>query len=314
MKVLFIDSTHESLPSLFRANNWEVMDGSTLSKEDLISILPKFEGIIIRSRFVLDHEFLKHAVNLKFIGRPGAGIENIDTDFCKKNNIDVFRSPEGNRDAVAEHTVGLLLMLFNKLNLAHQQVQNGVWDRLANRGEELMGKTVGIIGYGFMGEAVAKRLKGFNCNVIAYDKYKTGFSNNIVTEVELNELFEKTDVLSLHTPLTQETIGFVNTEFLNQFKNSIYLVNTARGQSVILKDLVEELKTGKVKGACLDVLEIEKTTFEQVSTDEKSDDLTYLLSQENVIITPHIAGWTHQSNEKMARILGEKILDFYQSI
>lgn len=308
MKILFIDTTHPVLVNLFEEKGWEVVPKNETSKEDLAKELHLYDGIIIRSRFKLDKEFLKHGTNLKFIGRPGAGLENIDTDYCEIQNIQVFRSPEGNRDAVAEHGIGMLLTLFNKINEANSQVKQGIWDRIANRGEEIMGKTIGILGYGFMGEAFAKRLQGFGANVIAYDKYKTNFSSELVKEVSLETFFKETDILSLHTPLTSETIGLVNDELINQFKKDIYLLNTARGQSVVLNDLVKNLKTGKVKGACLDVLEIESTSFENIFNQEITPALNYLIEAKNVILTPHIAGWTHQSNEKMGRFLGEKII------
>lgn len=311
MKVLFIDSTHPILPEIFHSVNWEIIDGSKKSMQELEELVTDVDGIIIRSRFKLEKDFISKGKKLKFIGRPGAGLENIDTAYCKESNIQVFRSPEGNRDAVAEHAVGMLLMLFNKLNIANTEVKNGKWDRLANRGEEIMGKTVGLIGYGYMGEATAKRLKGFDCEVIAYDKYKTGFSDDYAKEVTLEELFEHSDIVSLHTPLTPETIGFFNDAFIQNFKKDFYLINTARGQSVVLKDLAQNIQSGKIKGACLDVLEVEKTTFESIFEGDKPDELAYLMQQENVIFSPHVAGWTHESNEKMARFLGEKIIQCY---
>ena len=311
MKILFLDETHPILYSIFEKKGWEVYVKNKASKEDLANELGIYDGIIIRSRFKLDADFLAKGNNLKFIGRPGAGLENIDTEYCKENNIQVFRSPEGNRDAVAEHALGMLLLLFNKLNFADTEVKNGVWDRIANRGEELMGKTVGIIGYGFMGEAFAKRLSGFGVNCIVYDKYKTNFSSDFVKEVTLETLYKEADVVSLHTPLTEENLGLINFDYLNNFKKNIYFINTARGQSVVLKDLVKHLKSGKVLGACLDVLEYEKTSFESIMENKNSETFTYLANANNVILTPHVAGWTHQSNEKMGRFLGEKIVSWF---
>lgn len=313
MKVLFIDHTHPILIELFEANQWTCIDGSSWTLNEIEQNLCSFDGIIIRSRFVLTKETLQKGQHLKFIGRPGAGLENIDTEFCQQNNIKVFRSPEGNSNAVAEHTIGMLLALFRNIPNANTEVKQGKWDRISNRGEELEGKTIGIIGYGYMGKAFANILKGFNVNIIAYDKYKTSFSDNWVKEVTLNELHEQTDIFSIHTPLTKETIGMYNHKFLNKFKKDIYLINTARGQSLVLKDLVNLLKNKKIKGACLDVLEVEKTTFESVFEDHKTDEIDYLSSVENVILTPHIAGWTHQSNEKMSRFLGEKIINYFNT-
>jgi D-3-phosphoglycerate dehydrogenase len=311
MKIVFIDTTHPILVNLFKEKGWEVVLKNGTDKNELAKELHLYDGIVIRSRFKLDKEFLKHGTNLQFIGRPGAGLENIDTDYCKTKNIHVFRSPEGNRDAVAEHGIGMLLTLFNKINEANSQIKNGIWDRIANRGEEIMGNTIGIIGYGYMGEAFAKRLQGFGANVIAYDKYKELFNSNTAKEVSLDTIFNETDILSIHTPLTTETIGMYDYEFISKFKKDSYILNTARGQSLILNDLVKHLKTGKVKGACLDVLEIEKTGFENIFNEKNNDDLQFLIESKNVILTPHVAGWTHQSNKKMAQFLGEKIIKHF---
>jgi len=311
MNVLFIDETHPILSSIFEKENWKIHVKNTVSKEKLAQELEIYDGIIIRSRFRLDADFLSNAKNLKFIGRPGSGLENIDLEYCKSKNIQVFRSPEGNRDAVAEHALGMILSLFNKINSGNTEVKNGIWDRIANRGEEIMGKTVGIIGYGFMGEAFAKRLAGFGVKIIAYDKYKSNFGTKNVEEVSLEKIYENSDIFSLHTPLTEETNGMINDSFLSKFKKNIYVINTARGSSLILKDLVKNLESGKVLGACLDVLEYEKSSFETIMANKNSEEFTYLANANNVIITPHVAGWTHQSNEKMGRFLGEKIVGIF---
>lgn len=311
MKIALFDNIHPVLTSIFNKKGWEVIDISSKSDEDVIALIPEFDGLIIRSRFKLTADILAKTNKLKFIGRPGAGLENIDVAYCNQNNIKVLRSPEGNRDAVAEHAIGSLISLLRYIPKSNIEVKNGIWKRAENRGEEIMGKTVGLIGYGYMGKAFAKRLSGFGVRVIAYDKYLTNYGDEYAQEVSLAELKKQTDILSLHTPLTPETIGFVNKEFMAEFVNNIYLLNTARGQSVVLKDLVELLKSGKVKGASLDVLEVEKTSFEDIFKDNASEELLFLAQQENVILTPHVAGWTHQSNEKMGRFLAEKIVKHY---
>ncbi|MEN8927397.1 MAG: NAD(P)-dependent oxidoreductase [Flavobacteriales bacterium] len=308
MKVLFIDTTHPILYSIFENKGWEVVVKDKATKEELASELNDYQGIIVRSRFELDKDFITKGTNLQFIGRPGAGLENIDVEFAESKGIQVFRSPEGNRDSVAEQGIGMLLMLFNKLQQANIQVKAGIWDRLANRGEELMGKTVGLIGYGVMGKAMAQRLSGFGVTCIAYDKYLTNYGNEHAKAVSLKVLYEKSEVVSLHTPLTEETKDMINEAYLSKFKNPIYFLNTARGQSVVLYDLVKLMKNGKVMGACLDVLEYEKTSFESMFNENKTEAFEYLAQAENVILSPHVAGWTHQSNVKIAQFLGEKIV------
>lgn len=308
MKVLFIDDTHPILYSIFEKKGWEVIIKNKVSKEELASELHLYQGLIVRSRFVLDKDYIAKGTNLKFIGRPGAGLENIDVEFAQKQGIKVFRSPEGNRDSVAEHSIGMLLSLFNKLQNCNTEVKNGIWDRLNNRGEELMGKTVGLIGYGVMGKAMAKRLSGFGVICIAYDKYLTNYGDKNAKAVSIEELYEKSEVVSLHTPLTEETKGMINEAYLSEFKKPFYFLNTARGQSVILDDLVKLLKNGKILGACLDVLEYEKTSFESMFSDDKTEAFEYLSNAKKVMLSPHVAGWTHQSNFKIAQFLGEKII------
>jgi D-3-phosphoglycerate dehydrogenase len=308
MKVLFIDDTHPILYSIFEKKGWEVIIKNKVSKEELASELHLYQGLIVRSRFVLDKDYIAKGTNLKFIGRPGAGLENIDVEFAQKQGIKVFRSPEGNRDSVAEHSIGMLLSLFNKLQNCNTEVKNGIWDRLNNRGEELMGKTVGLIGYGVMGKAMAQRFSGFGVTCIAYDKYLTNYGDKNAKAVSIEELYEKSEVVSLHTPLTEETKGMINEAYLSEFKKPFYFLNTARGQSVILDDLVKLLKNGKILGACLDVLEYEKTSFESMFSDDKTEAFEYLSNAKKVMLSPHVAGWTHQSNFKIAQFLGEKII------
>lgn len=311
MRVLFIDTTHEILYNLFEEKGWEIDVREKDSKNEIEKDLEKYTGIIVRSRIVIDKEFIEKGTNLKFIGRPGAGLENIDVEYAESKGIKVFRSAEGNRDSVAEHGMGMLLMLFNKINQANFQVKSGIWDRKANWGEELKGKTVALIGYGVMGKAMAKRLSGFEVTCIVYDKYLSNYSDEYSKEVSLNQVFNSADVVSLHTPLTSETIGMVNSDFLEKFKKPIYFINTARGQSVVLDDLVSGLKTGRILGVCLDVLEYEKTSFESMFKEEKMKSFQYLSEAKNVILSPHVAGWTQQSNIKISQFLGEKIIKHF---
>ena len=308
MKILLLDRVHELFHQQFLKWNWVVEEGFNWTHFELIEQIHLFDGIIVRSKFVLDSTILSKATNLKFIARPGAGLENIDTNFCKLKKINVFRSPEGNRDAVAEHILGMLLALHTNLIAADNEVRNGKWNREKNRGYELKGKTVGIIGYGFMGSCFAEKLSGLGVEVIAYDKYKFNFSNSYAKEVSLNEIFEKTDVLSLHTPLTDETIKMVDFNFLKKFKKPLILINSARGQSVVLNDLLKAINSGIVAGACLDVLEFEKETFEEIAPNKVMDELK---GKTNVIFSPHIAGWTHNSKLKMAEVLIQKIKNFF---
>jgi len=304
-KILFLDTVHPILEERLIQMGFVCEHDYTSSKEMIEEKIINYIGIVIRSRFTIDKLFLDKATNLKFIARSGAGLENIAVAYAEKNNVKVFNSPEGNKDAVGEHAIGMLLMLFNKLKQCDAQVRQGIWDREANRGIELAGKTVGIIGYGNMGSALAKKLMGFDCMVIAYDKYKKGFDGLFVNEVSLNELFEQTDILSIHLPLSEETKHYVNTAFLNNFKKNIYLINTARGNNVKTDDLVQALQSGKVLGACLDVLEFESKAFELEQINHEG--FNYLKNAENVILSPHVAGWTNESYEKLSRVLAEKI-------
>jgi len=235
-------------------------------------------------------------------------MENIDVEFALQKGLKCYNSPEGNRDAVAEHAIGMLLTLFNNLCRANYEAKQGIWNREKNRGIEIAGKTVGIIGYGFMGEAFAERLKGFNCNIIAYDKYKSGFGNNFVKESSLREIFKNTDILSIHLPQSAETEHFVNKDFINQFSKPIYFINTARGKNVNTQHLVDALKAEKILGACLDVLEYEEVSFENLNKNTLPEAFQYLAESEKVILSPHIAGWTIESYIKLSSFLADKIL------
>jgi len=305
MKILLLDKNHPLITEQLLAKNFILEEDFTSSYDKVCGKIQNYDGVIIRSRSPLDKNFLEKASNLKFIARVGAGMENIDIPVAEKLGIQLINSPEGNRDSVAEHVVGMLLILMNRLFIASNEVKKGIWLREENRGDELLGKTVGLIGYGNMGKATAKRLSGFGCKVIFHD-ILPDLSDEFATQVSLEELKEKAEVLSLHIPMTEETHYLIDSAFINKMKNDFYFVNTARGKNVETKYLVEALKSGKVKGACLDVLEYEKSSFENLETD--NDDLAYLLDSEKVIVTPHIAGWTHQSKEKLAQVIVDKII------
>ncbi len=313
MNVLHIDSNHPLLLNQLKDLGYTNHEDYTSSKEEIENKIAAYEGIVIRSRFTIDKQFLDKATNLKFIGRVGAGLENIDCEYAEEKGIVLISAPEGNRNAVGEHSLGMLLSLFNKLNKADKEVRAGKWLREENRGIELDGKTVGLIGYGNMGKAFAKKLRGFDVEVLCYD-IKEGVGDENCTQVSLQELQQKADVLSLHTPQTALTVNMVNLEFINQFKKSFWLVNTARGKSVVTKDLVTALESGKVLGAGLDVLEYEKKSFENLfkksdtsSELEMPEAFQYLIQSEKVILSPHVAGWTVESKEKLAQTIVDKV-------
>ncbi len=306
-KVLFIDSTHPSLPEGLEKLGFQCDYFPDYQRTNFKQIMGEYTGVIIRSKIKLDREMLEVAKNLRFIGRVGAGMENIDTAFAEKQGIRCLNAPEGNRSAVGEHAVGMLLMLFNNLKKGDTEVRRGLWLREENRGIEIEGKTVGIVGYGNMGSAFAEKISGFGARVIAYDKYKSGFSNRFVTEVSLDELFWQTDILSLHVPLTKETLFMVTLDFINKFEKDIWLINTSRGKVVKTAHLVDALKSGKVKGACLDVLEYEGLSFENLDAKALPKAFTELVKMQNVVLSPHVAGWTHESNRKLATTIVEKV-------
>ncbi len=307
-KILCIDSNHDILHETLIDAGFHCDLFWNKPKEELIELLPNYHAAVIRSKFKLTKDILDTATKLQCIGRVGAGMENIDVVFAKSKGITCVSAPEGNRDAVGEHAVGMLLMLLNNLKRSDNEVRNGIWKRAENRGHEISGRTVGIIGYGQMGSAFAQRLKGFNCDILVYDKYKTGFGNEFIKESSLNEIYEKADIVSIHLPLTEETKYYINDDFISFFKKNIYIINTARGKCLNTSDLVKHLKTGKVIGACLDVLEYESGSFETIDTSTLPESMQYLLKSENVILTPHIAGWTHESNYKMSKIIAEKMI------
>lgn len=306
-KVLFVDTAHPALIQGLTALGYQCDYFESYTRNDYKKIVGNYCGIIIRSKIKLDEEMLSLASSLKFIGRVGAGMENIDVEVARKNGVLCINAPEGNRDAVGEHALGMLLSLLNHLNRVDAEVRKGIWIREGNRGIEVKGKTVGIIGYGNMGGAFAQRLSGFGAHVIAYDKYKTGYSDEFVEAVEMETFFETADIVSLHVPLTDETRFLVNAEWLGSFKKDIFLINTARGPVVKTDDLVAALESGKVRGAALDVMEYEKLSFENLDAALLPPAFHYLITSNKVLLSPHIAGWTLESNVKLAQTIVDKV-------
>lgn len=311
MKILQLDSNHPVLKERLIRLGFEVEDDFTSSKDLIETKIAHYDGIIIRSRFKIDQSFLEKATNLKFIGRVGAGLENIDQAFAAQKNIHLIAAPEGNRNAVGEHALGMILALFNKLKKADLEIRAGHWKREDNRGIELDGKTIGLIGYGNTGKAFAKKLKGFEVEVLCYD-IKPGVGDENCQQVSLDEIQEKTAVLSIHTPQNELSHKMVNASFIHQFKKPFYLINTARGSAVETADLVNALKTGKILGACLDVLEYEKSSFENFFENQTlPKPFQYLIASDKVLLSPHIAGWTVESHLKLAETIADKIELFY---
>ena len=310
MKILQLDKNHPLISEQLTAKGFVVEEDHSSTYDEVLEKIIDYQGIIIRSRIPLDKNFLTKASHLKFIARVGAGMENIDIETAENLGIKLINSPEGNRDSVAEHVVGMLLILMNRLFIASNEVKNGIWKREENRGDELLGKTFGIIGYGNMGKATAKRLSGFGVKVIFHD-ILPNLSDEFATQVSLEELQKRADILSLHIPLTEETHYLVDEDFISKMDKNFYFINTARGKNLKTKALVEAIESGKVLGACLDVLEYEKSSFENLEIENQ--DLKYLLDSEKVIVTPHIGGWTHQSKEKLAQVIVDKILTDFKN-
>ncbi|UII81195.1 2-hydroxyacid dehydrogenase [Flagellimonas sp. CMM7] len=305
MKVLHLDTNHPLLLEQFTQLGFENHEDYTSSKEEVEKKIHLYDGVIIRSRFTLDQQFLDKAINLKFIGRLGAGLENIDTQYAKQKDVFLASAPEGNRNAVGEHTLGMLLSLLNKMTKANREVKKGKWDREGNRGVELDGKTIGIIGYGNMGKAFAQKLKGFDVEIICYDIIG-GVGDDNARQVGIMEFQQRSDIVSLHIPETELTTGMVNEEFINAFHKPFWFLNTARGKCVVTKDLVKGLKSEKILGAGLDVLEYEKKSFENMFL-QKPKAFKYIRKAKNVLLTPHVAGWTVESKEKLAQTIVDKI-------
>ena len=310
MNILHLDSNHPLLIEQLAALGHTNHEDYSSSKKAVEAKIHKYDGLIIRSRFRIDAAFLDKATNLKFIGRVGAGLENIDTEYAETKGIHLIAAPEGNQNAVGEHALGMLLALFNKLHTADREVRDGKWQREANRGLELDGKTVGIIGYGHMGKAFAKKLRGFEVEVLCYD-LKPNVGDENAKQVSLETLQHKTQILSLHVPHTELTFQMVNTNFISQFKHPFWLLNTARGSCVVTEDLVAALESGVILGAGLDVLEYEKSSFVTLFSKTPPPALDYLLKADNVMLSPHVAGWTIESHQKLAQTIVDKIVNYF---
>ena len=306
MRILFIDTVHPYLKVELEKYNIICDTAYEKSKSEIEEIISDYHGIIIRSRFSIDKQFLKKAKKLKFIARSGVGLENIDIKFAKTKKIECFNSSNANSQAVAEHALGMLLSLLNNLNKVDKEVRSGKWKREENRGIELSQKTIGIIGFGNTGSAFAKLLEGFNVNLLIYDKYLKDYSCQTI----MQKIYLEADIISLHIPLNKETNYLVNEMFIDNFKKPIYLINTSRGKCVNTKSLVKAIKNKKIKGVCLDVLEYEKDSFEKLSEQGLPEEMIYLTKSNKSILSSHIAGWTNESNEKIAEILLNKITSY----
>lgn len=315
MIILHADSNHPTLIQQLEAAGHHNIEAYDQSHQEILENQHLYDGIVIRSRFHIGKEFLNAAPNLKFIARVGAGLESIDVEYAEKRGVKLFSAPEGNRNAVGEHALGMLLSLFNKLNQADRQVREGHWLREENRGVELEGKTVGIIGYGNMGRSFAKKLQGFEVEVLCYDILE-GLGDEYAQQVSLEEFRKKCDVVNLHTPWTPETNRLVNKDFIAAFEKPFWLLNTARGKSVVTEDLVAALQSGKILGAGLDVLEYEKGSFESLFSEgaDMPKALEELLVMPNVLLSPHVAGWTMESHRKLADTIAHKIIEHYKNL
>lgn len=311
IKILHLDSNHPLLWEQLEQAGFQNEEDFKSSKHEIEAKIHDYHGIVIRSRFKIDRHFLDQAPNLQFIARVGAGLESIDCDYAEAKGIHLIAAPEGNRNAVGEHALGMLLSLFNNLNKADREVRSGHWNRESNRGQELDGKTVGIIGYGNMGKSFAKKLRGFDVDVLCYDILSDVGDEN-ARQVSLAEFQQQVDVVSLHTPWTPGTDKMINASFINAFAKPFWFINTARGNSVVTADLVAALQSGKILGAGLDVLEYEKLSFEHLFEDVKPPAFEYLLQVDNVLLTPHIAGWTVESKIKLAQTIVDKIVGLYR--
>ncbi|WP_276359454.1 NAD(P)-dependent oxidoreductase [Daejeonella sp. H1SJ63] len=301
-KILIADHLHPSFKQEVEKLGLQCDDVPEISREETLKILPEYLGIAIRTKFQIDREVIDAGSNLKVIARAGAGMDNVDEEYAKSKGIYCINAPEGNRDAVAEHMIGMLLSLLNNLRNADMEVRNGIWNREGNRGWELKGRTVAVIGYGNNGQMMAQKLSGFGVKVIAYDKYKTGFSDSFATEVSMEEVVKQADIISFHIPLTNETRQLVNEEYLFHFRKPVILLNASRGEVVNTNAVLAALRSGKITAAGLDVLEIEKfpALYQQSWFNE-------LRESQKVLLSPHIAGWTHESYRKISEVLAEKL-------
>lgn len=309
-RILVTDKTHPVLQQTLESAGHSVVVDTAVTYDSLLEQIGQYDALVVRSKINIDRHFLDHARHLRCIGRVGAGMETIDVDYAESLGIHCLNSPEGNRVAVGEHAVGLLLALMDNMARADAEVRKGLWKREANRGCELEGRTVGIIGFGNMGSAFAQRLQGFECNIIAYDKYKPkGYAPDYVQEVSLKALQERAEIVSLHVPLTEETHHMVDCSFIKAFRHNFYLINTARGDVVNTPDLVEAMKGGHILGAALDVIEYEDMSRDGLDLEHLPTAFQYLIDSPQTVLTPHVAGWTVESRYKLARVMAEKIAE-----
>lgn len=308
-RCLIADEMHESILSLLQAIGFKTDYRPKASRQELLKIIGDYEVLLIRSKTDIDTEMVDAAAKLELIGRAGAGLDKIDVAYVESKGIEIVNAPEGNRDALAEHVMGLLLAMLNNVVSADAEIRQWIWDREANRGIELSDKTIGIIGYGNMGQAFVQRLRAFDCRILVYDKYKKGFGTKKVEEVSLEKIYDKADILSLHIPLSDETRSWVNRGFIEKFRKDIYLINSARGEILPIKDLLALLDSGKVIGAALDVLEKEK--FEKL-TGEERELFTDLFQRRNVVLSPHVGGWTFASYKRINEVLVGKIAAYFR--
>ena len=309
MRILITDKVHPVLVQTLSNKGWSIEYNDGITIEEVHGVIHRFEGVIINSKIIMDRKLIDKGVNLSFIARLGSGMEIVDIPYARSKNIQIINAPEGNANAVGEHAMGMLLMLANNLLKGHQEVTSFIWDREGNRGFELEGKTVGIIGVGHTGSAFASKLQGWGLHILGYDKYKAGFGiNSVVEETSLEKVTKESDIISFHLPLSEETIGMCNLDFLKSCKPGVIIINTSRGQVIRTQDLIDCLEIGHVSGACLDVFENEKpATYTPV---EKAM-YTQLFSFPNVITSPHVAGWTHQSLQRIAELILERIENGY---
>nr|WP_313367810.1 NAD(P)-dependent oxidoreductase [Sphingobacterium mizutaii] len=305
MNILIVDDIHEVLLQKLGRAAIAYSYQPDISRADAEKAIVDYDGLIIRSKFQVDKEFIDLNPNLKMIGRAGAGMDNIDEAYASSKGIKLIPANEGNRDAVGEHMIGMLLSLMNNLNRGDREVRSGEWKREENRGHELKGKTVALIGYGHNGQAMAKKLSGFDVKVIAYDKYKTGFSDLYATEVSMEEVVRRADVLSFHIPLTRETRGMVDDEYLFHFRKPIFFLMGARGGIVKIPAVLKKLDEGKIIAAAFDVLPVEK--FPALAEEAWYEDL---IKRDNVLLSPHVAGWTFESYYKLSEVLADKIIAY----
>jgi D-3-phosphoglycerate dehydrogenase len=310
MKVLIADEMHESIVPLLLENNFDPSYRPAIDRKEILQIINGFDGLIIRSKTDVNKELIEKAPNLRFVARAGAGMDKLDIEYLESRGIKAINAPEGNRDALGEHTLGMLLSLLHKITNANDQIKRGHWNREINRGIELKDKTVGIYGVGNMGNAFAHKLQGLGCKVVGYDKYNRGYGNEIIGELTIEAFQSQVEILSIHIPLTSDTKHLFDRSYLQKFSNLKILINTARGKIVKTEDLIYLLREQQLLGACLDVLENEK--IDQLNEEEKRV-FDELVSFENVIITPHVGGWTYESYERINHVIINKLKEFVQS-